>query len=309
MKRRWEICRGRVRAGRVERRLREGRTRAQRGIASSSAGRVHAGTRTLHARRRSRRRAVPGLAARGLRRDRGKRLPRHVPRNGPGRWHCRRAPARWRCQRNPLESKGPSSQSAQTKNNSFRYLKTSPEIIRLAVMMYIRYPLSLRQVEDIIFERGIDINHEAIRYWWNRFCPMFAGEIRKRRKKGRNFRSDALSICWRDCANLLPPIVSRVPLAGLPAEYDSRIKRLGVASPVAANRWGFSFRGAIGNGPAPFAGRLCEFAAEKIVMIETFRKALTALSVAERTRRSSGCEPGRPLWRKRHHHEAFPMNR
>ena len=47
----------------------------------------------------------------------------------------------------------------------------------------------------------------------------------------------------------------------------------------------------------------------KIVMIETFRKALTALSVAERTRRSSGCEPGRPLWRKRHHHKAFPMNR
>lgn len=31
--------------------------------------------------------------------------------------------------------------------NPFRYFKTSPEIIRLAVMMYVRYPLSLRQVE------------------------------------------------------------------------------------------------------------------------------------------------------------------
>ena len=49
------------------------------------------------------------------------------------------------------------------KNNPFRYFKTSPEVIRLAVMMYVRYPLSLRQVEDILFERGIDISHETIR--------------------------------------------------------------------------------------------------------------------------------------------------
>ena len=49
------------------------------------------------------------------------------------------------------------------------------------MMMYVRYPLSLRQVEDILFERGIDISHETIRYWWNRFGPIFAGEIRKPR--------------------------------------------------------------------------------------------------------------------------------
>ncbi len=65
--------------------------------------------------------------------------------------------------------------------NPFRYFNSSPEVIRLAVMMYIRYPLSLRQVEDLLFERGIDICHETIRYWWNRFAPMFAAEIRKRR--------------------------------------------------------------------------------------------------------------------------------
>ena len=53
--------------------------------------------------------------------------------------------------------------------------------------MYIRYPLSLRQVEDILFERGIDISHETIRYWWNRFGPMFAAEIRKRRVNGHNW--------------------------------------------------------------------------------------------------------------------------
>jgi putative transposase len=47
--------------------------------------------------------------------------------------------------------------------------------------MYVKYPLSLRNVEDLLFERGIDICHETVRFWWNRFGPMFAAEIRKRR--------------------------------------------------------------------------------------------------------------------------------
>ena len=71
--------------------------------------------------------------------------------------------------------------------NPFKYFKTSPEVIRLAVMMYIRYPLSLRQVEDMLFERGIDICHETVRLWWNRFGPMFAAEIRKRRIYHRSY--------------------------------------------------------------------------------------------------------------------------
>ena len=61
-----------------------------------------------------------------------------------------------------------------------RYFNSSPEVIRLVVMMYVRYPLSLRNVEDLA-ERGIDISHETIRFWWNRFGPMFAAEIRKNR--------------------------------------------------------------------------------------------------------------------------------
>ena len=63
----------------------------------------------------------------------------------------------------------------------FRWFDSSPEVIRLVVMMYVRYPLSLRNVEDLLFERGIDICHETVRLWWNRFGPMFAGEIRKKR--------------------------------------------------------------------------------------------------------------------------------
>ncbi|WP_137703286.1 IS6 family transposase [Marimonas lutisalis] len=68
-----------------------------------------------------------------------------------------------------------------TKRSPFKYFKTSPEIIRLAVMLYIRFPLSLRNVEDLLHERGIDVSHETIRFWWNRFGPMFASEIRRRR--------------------------------------------------------------------------------------------------------------------------------
>jgi len=71
-----------------------------------------------------------------------------------------------------------------TQRSPFRYFKTSPEIIRLAVMLYVRFPLSLRNVEDLLHERGIDVSHEAVRYWWHRFGPMFASEIKRRRVSG-----------------------------------------------------------------------------------------------------------------------------
>ena len=66
----------------------------------------------------------------------------------------------------------------------FHWFGSSPEVIGLVVMMYVRYPLWLRNLEDLLFERGIDICHETVRLWWNRFGPMFAAEIRKRRVAG-----------------------------------------------------------------------------------------------------------------------------
>ena len=68
-----------------------------------------------------------------------------------------------------------------TKRSPFSYFKTSPEVIRMAVMMYIRFPLSLWNVEDLLHERGIDISHETVRFWWNKFGPMLAAEIRRNR--------------------------------------------------------------------------------------------------------------------------------
>src|ERR671918_2486828 len=66
--------------------------------------------------------------------------------------------------------------------NPFRCFNSSPEVIRLTVMLYIRYPLSLRQVEDLLFERGIDICHKTVRLWWNRLAP------------GRGFRLDEVFV-------------------------------------------------------------------------------------------------------------------
>lgn len=48
-------------------------------------------------------------------------------------------------------------------------------------MMYVRFPLSLRNVEHLLHERGIDTCHETVRFWWNRFDPMFTAEIRRKR--------------------------------------------------------------------------------------------------------------------------------
>ena len=81
---------------------------------------------------------------------------------------------------------------ASAYEQSFRYFNSSSEVIRLVVMMYVRYPLSLHNVEDLLAERGIDISHETVRFWWNRFGPMFAAEIRKRRRAHAQLSSVAL---------------------------------------------------------------------------------------------------------------------
>jgi putative transposase len=71
----------------------------------------------------------------------------------------------------------------------FRYFNSSPEVIRLVVMMYVRFPLSLRNVEDLLAECGIDICLETVRMWWNRLGPLFAADVRRQRgSRMRGFR-------------------------------------------------------------------------------------------------------------------------
>ena len=89
--------------------------------------------------------------------------------------------------------------------NPFRHFNSSPEVIRLVVMMYVKFPLSLRNVEDLLHERGIHLSYETVRFWWNRFGPMFAAEIRRKRVEAmrahsqtyRERRSAALAE-WRE---------------------------------------------------------------------------------------------------------------
>jgi putative transposase len=70
-------------------------------------------------------------------------------------------------------------------------IKTSPEVIRLAVMLYVRFPLSLRNVEDLLHERGVEVSHGTVRFWWQCFGPMFAREI------GRKHVAGTRSSRWR----------------------------------------------------------------------------------------------------------------
>lgn len=79
----------------------------------------------------------------------------------------------------------------------YRRFNSSPEVISLVVMMYVRFPLSLRNVDDLLFERGIDICHETVRQWWGRFGPMFAGDIRRQRvnRKRGGVNADADACC------------------------------------------------------------------------------------------------------------------
>ena len=56
-------------------------------------------------------------------------------------------------------------------------------------MMYVRFPLSLRNVEDLLAQHGYDISYETVRFWWNRFGPLFASDIhRQRSSRMRGFR-------------------------------------------------------------------------------------------------------------------------
>lgn len=86
------------------------------------------------------------------------------------------------CQTKPAcDGQGGFVASGYNKPSPFRCFKTLPDIIRLAVMLYIRFPLSLRNTEDLLHERGIEVNHETIRFWRKRFGPMFASELRRNR--------------------------------------------------------------------------------------------------------------------------------
>ncbi len=64
---------------------------------------------------------------------------------------------------------------------SFKRHRFPPDTIRLAVWLYFRFTTSLRDVEEMLAERGIDTTYETVRCWANKFGPAIAANIRRRR--------------------------------------------------------------------------------------------------------------------------------
>lgn len=61
---------------------------------------------------------------------------------------------------------------------SFKRHRFPPDVIQYAVWLYHRFTLSLREVEDLLAERGIDVTFETVRCWANRFGPAIAANLR-----------------------------------------------------------------------------------------------------------------------------------
>jgi putative transposase len=66
---------------------------------------------------------------------------------------------------------------------SYSGYRFPPEIIHQAIWLYLRFTLSLRDVEDLLAERGVAVSYETIRRWVNHFGPMIAADLRKRRPR------------------------------------------------------------------------------------------------------------------------------
>ncbi len=94
-------------------------------------------------------------------------------------------------------------------------------------MMYIRYPLSLRRVEDPLFERGIDICHETVRFWWNRFGPMFAAHACIRQASDNPSQQETFGIDVRFQAGFIRfehyvnplPVSTKLPVCPTPPDH------------------------------------------------------------------------------------------
>lgn len=74
----------------------------------------------------------------------------------------------------------------------YRFSKT---IISYAVYLYHRFLLSYRDVQELLLERGIDVNHEAVRAWCGRFGPDLAEALRHNKpRRNRTWHLDEMRV-------------------------------------------------------------------------------------------------------------------
>ena len=64
---------------------------------------------------------------------------------------------------------------------SFKRHRFPPDVIRYAVWLYFRFTLSIRDVEELLAQRGIEASREAVRCWVIKFGPHIAANLKRRR--------------------------------------------------------------------------------------------------------------------------------
>src|SRR6476619_6134309 len=88
------------------------------------------------------------------------------------------------------------TQPAATKNKNPRF---PVEVISHAVWLYFRFCLSFRDVEELVFERGVVVTYEAIRKWCRKFGQQYANQLRRRRpRSGDKWHLDEVCLTIKD---------------------------------------------------------------------------------------------------------------
>ena len=71
----------------------------------------------------------------------------------------------------------------QTQKISYKRHRFPPQIIAHIVWLYVRFNLSLREVEELMLERGVDVSYETIRRWSVKFGPLIAHVLQRRQPR------------------------------------------------------------------------------------------------------------------------------
>lgn len=104
---------------------------------------------------------------------------------------------------------------------SYKRHRFPPEIIAHAVWLYVRFNLSLREVEEMLLERGVDVSYETIRRWTAKFGPQIARNLRRRQvRPGNVWHLDEVVVkiagksfwLWRAAKRLLVRLMKRTGL-------------------------------------------------------------------------------------------------
>ena len=68
----------------------------------------------------------------------------------------------------------------KNSSNLYKHHRFPPSVIQYAVWVYFRFNLSIRDVEDLLAQRGLIVSYEAIRLWVNKFGPKYAKKLKRK---------------------------------------------------------------------------------------------------------------------------------